>query len=118
MTATTPAALDALAAKDRIMGIEDRLSNASRRSGYPEEYSDWQELCRDGLSAIYTLKGKLKAADTARASAETALGEVRSALKEAERIVAYHADLAGDFDGHGSPQSCLTMIRAALEKRT
>jgi len=49
------------------MGIEKRLQEASRRHGYPEDYSDWRELCSEALNAIYTLKNKLTAAEAATA---------------------------------------------------
>ena len=41
--------------------------------------------------------------------------EMRAALVEAERFMAYFAgETGGAFDGPGTPQECLAAIRAAL----
>ena len=65
------------------MGIEKRLEAASRLTGFPEDGPVVQDIARDALMAILTLKAKLRAAealveagrtkdaDQARACAET-----------------------------------------------
>jgi len=82
------------------MGIEKRLEDAGRRTGYAEEYSDWRDLCRDALSAIYTLKGKLKKAEDALAATPSApvsgvnsTGiKAMSADVESRRVLKLHFD--------------------------
>lgn len=51
----------------------------------------------------------------ARDAALARFAELREALEEAERLLAYFAgETDGVFAGSGTPQSCLKQIRAAI----
>jgi hypothetical protein len=80
------------------MGIEKRLQEASRRHGYPEDYSDWRELCSEALSAIYTLKNKLTAAEACAEKAERERDEATAKSEgiEADAIIQRILDMSDE----------------------